>query len=99
MMRSLDYRRVPGAVKKVYFKSSDPEEEAEFRKMFESLTADSAVVSNRRIDVWGRKLAVAESTDTVAWFTFADLCGKNLGAADYLEVTKTWGTIFVDGIP
>ena len=94
-----DYRRVPGAVKKVYFSSSDPADEAEFRKMFDSLTSDSPVVSNRKIDVWGRKLAVAESNDKVAWFTFQDLCGKNLGAADYLEVTKTWGTIFIDGIP
>lgn len=83
----------------MYFKSSDEVEAAEFRKIFESITAPDPVISNRNIDVWGRKLAVAESNDKVAWFTFADLCGKNLGAADYLEVTKTWGTIFLEGIP
>ncbi|KAL7410944.1 AFG1-like ATPase-domain-containing protein [Mrakia frigida] len=94
-----DYRRVPGAVKKVYFSSSDPVERDEFRKMFESHTARGTIVYNRKIDVWGRQLTVPESTQNVAWFTFDDLCGKNLGAADYLEVTKKFGTVFLEGIP
>jgi len=67
--------------------------------MFESHTAKGAIVHNRKIDVWGRQLTVPESTKNVAWFTFGNLCGKNLGAADYLEVTKTFGTIFLEGIP
>ncbi|CDZ98687.1 Predicted ATPase [Phaffia rhodozyma] len=93
-----DYRRVPGALNKVYFDSSSPSDTAEFRKMFESQTSEDLVIPDRKIDVWGRKLVVKESSEKVAWFRFKDLCGKNLGAADYLEVTKQFGTIFLGGV-
>lgn len=32
-------------------------------------------------------------------FTFHDLCENPLSAADYLEVTKTYGTLFVTDVP
>lgn len=66
--------------------------------MFDSLTTDELVIPDRTIDVWGRKLVVKESSESVAWFRFEDLCGKNLGAADYLEVTKQFGGIFLEGV-
>lgn len=71
----------------------------EFRKMFESLASNLDIVQGRPIDVWGRKLVVPESTESVAWFAFDDLCARNLGAADYLEVTKKFSTIFVENAP
>lgn len=42
---------------------------------------------------------VPESSGSVAKFTFADLCNKPLSAADYLEVTAKFGTMFVEDIP
>ncbi|KAG8844529.1 hypothetical protein FRB91_002561, partial [Serendipita sp. 411] len=39
------------------------------------------------------------SSDNIAKFTFAELCGKPLSAADYLEVTKQFGTVFVLDVP
>jgi predicted ATPase len=95
-----DYRKVPGAVKKVYFDSTPSTHESrEFRKLFNAYSSTSPLVENRRIDVWGRKLTVPESNETVALFGFNDLCGKSLGAADYLEVTKTFPIIFVEDVP
>ena len=35
----------------------------------------------------------------MAKFRFADLCDKPLSAADYLEVTKNFGTVFLLDIP
>ena len=35
----------------------------------------------------------------MAKFHFNDLCGKPMSAADYLEITKTFGTIFVLDVP
>ena len=40
-----------------------------------------------------------ESSSTVAKFGFVDLCGKPMSAADYLEITKNFGTIFVMDVP
>ena len=49
--------------------------------------------------VWGREILVPESTDSVAKFNFLDLCGKPMSAADYIEITKNFGTIFVTDVP
>ena len=56
-------------------------------------------VSNRKIPLWGRELVVPESDDGVARFSFEDLCDRPLSAADYLEVTGHFATVFVEGIP
>lgn len=52
------------------------------------------------MNVWGHKLRIPESTSTgIARFNFDDLCGKPLGAADYLEITHKFPTLFVTDIP
>lgn len=40
-----------------------------------------------------------ESSSKVAKFNFHDLCGNALSAADYLEITKTFETVFVTDVP
>lgn len=35
----------------------------------------------------------------MARFKFDDLCNKPLSAADYLEVTGQFGTVFVEDVP
>ena len=71
-------------------------------KLFTSLaSADplDPVVTNRELHTWGRTIAVPESTSKVAKFKFDDLCGKPLSAADYIEITKTFGTVFLLDVP
>jgi protein AFG1 len=57
------------------------------------------VIFDRKLPLWGRQLVVPESSGSVAKFKFADLCDKPLSAADYLEVTHNFGTVFVEDIP
>lgn len=97
----LDYRRIPRALSKVYYHPLSPENSREVSKIFKSLTSDPSdpLVTNRPLKIWGRTLLVPESTTKVAKFRFDDLCGRPLSAADYLEVTKTFGTVFVLDIP
>lgn len=54
---------------------------------------------NRKFPLWGRELTIPESSGSIARFSFAELCNKPLSAADYLEVTDRFGTVFVEGIP
>ena len=70
-----------------------------FTSLAESDPVCTDIVSNRKLPLWGRTLTVPESSGSVARFTFADLCNKPLSAADYLEVTSTFGTVFVEDIP
>jgi len=57
------------------------------------------VVENRPITTWGRTLHVPLSTSNIARFSFEDICGRPLSAADYLEVTKQFGTLFITDVP
>jgi len=97
-----DYRRIPRALSKVYYDPLTAENEQEVNKIFDSLTADNPadpVVLNRKIVTWGRELNVPASTSKVAKFDFQELCDQPLSAADYLEITKNFGTLFILNIP
>jgi peroxisome-assembly ATPase len=95
-----DYRKMPRALSNVYFTGLNEENNMEINKVFSALTDhDGPVVQNRELDIWGRKLKIPESSDNIAKFTFAELCSKPLSAADYLEVTKRFGTVFVLDVP
>lgn len=97
-----DYRRVPRALSHVYYDPLTPENQSEVNKIFKSLTSQELhdpPIRNRVLNTWGRKLLVPESTSKVAKFNFQDLCGQPLSAADYLEVTKTFGTVFLLNVP
>lgn len=70
-----------------------------FHSMAESDPVSNVILANRKIPIWGRELVVPESSGSVARFTFADLCNKPLSAADYIEVTNTFKTVFVEDVP
>ncbi|KAI9574798.1 ATPase [Boletus coccyginus] len=97
--------RIPRALSHVYYHPLTPENEAEINKIFDSLTSPSSsdinpdpVVANRPLSTFGRTLHVPLSTSRVARFTFAELCDRPLSAADYLEITNTFGTVFVTDV-
>jgi cell division protein ZapE len=49
--------------------------------------------------VQGRTLTIPRFAEGVARASFADLCTKPLGAADYLALTAAAHTVLIDGIP
>ncbi|KAJ7686089.1 AFG1-like ATPase-domain-containing protein [Mycena rosella] len=92
-----DYRRVARAPSstKPYHHPLSSETAQEMDSIFSSLTEGDKVVRNRKLHIWGRTLLVPASTSTVAKFTFQQLCGSPLSAADYLEITRVFGTVFL----
>ncbi|GAA5931256.1 hypothetical protein JCM10213_000256 [Rhodosporidiobolus nylandii] len=99
----IDYRKRPRELSRVYFHPIDEVNRREMDKLFDSsassLTPGEEVVSDRLLSVWGRPVKVPLSTSKVAKFGFQDLCGSPHSAADYLEITKTFGTIFLTDVP
>ena len=93
-----DYRKIPRALSKVYYHPITPENRLEFDKLFDAMTGGD-IELDRRLKVWGRDLLIPASGNGVARFTFEEFCGNALSAADYLEVTKEFGTIFIEDIP
>jgi cell division protein ZapE len=51
------------------------------------------------LPVKGRVVRVPEAAKGVARFSFAELCGQPLGAADYLRIAHEFHTILIDHIP
>lgn len=47
----------------------------------------------------GRGIPVPQAVGRIARFSFADLCERPLGAADYLEILAHYDTLFVDHVP
>lgn len=93
---------MPRALSHVYYDPLTPETANEIHKIFNALTSSNLSdppLLNRTVESWGRKLVVPESTSTIAKFDFEDLCGQPLSAADYIELTNKFGTIFVLNIP
>lgn len=49
--------------------------------------------------MFGRALEVPESCNGIARFNFEYLCGRPVGAADYIAIARNYHTIFISDIP
>ncbi len=65
---------------------------------FAELT-DGAPGEKMSLSVKGRTLVVPRAARNLAWFGFADLCARPLGAGDYLAIAGRFAAIIVEGIP
>ena len=92
-----DYRldRLRGAP--VTFVPLGPETDAALDAAFVRL-ADGAAAVPLAIAVKGRRLELA-AAGGIARSTFEALCGRALGAADYLEVARQFHTVLLAGVP
>jgi peroxisome-assembly ATPase len=94
-----DYRRVPRALSHAYFSPLDSATHAAIDAQFAVLTEGTPIQEGKTIRLWGRNLTVPRSAGHVAQFSFAELCERALGAADYLEITQRFRTLFVKDVP
>lgn len=60
-----------------------------------------ATVAQDSLKVKGHTVIIPQAAPhtATARFTFADLCSKPLGAADYTAIIQHYRTIFIDGVP
>jgi protein AFG1 len=98
-INALDYRRVPRTLSHAYFSPLDSTTRAAIDAQFATLTRGFPVQEGKTLRLWGRDLTVPRSAGHVAQFSFAELCGRPLGAADYLELTQRFRTLFVTDVP
>ncbi|KAL2318088.1 hypothetical protein Fmac_031964 [Flemingia macrophylla] len=100
----IDYRRFiaqKSENKVQYFWPIEMEAVNEFEKKWHDVTGSlGGRIFSKTISVmFGRTLEVPESCDGVARFTFDYLCGRPLGAADYIAVAENFHTVFIYDIP
>lgn len=97
-----DYRLVQKKLSKnavqVYFVGKD--QYRAFDKLFYDLVGGSSLAPTS-LKTQGRHVTIPLSSmnKCIARFSFADLCKKALGAADYLVIGQQFHTVFVENVP
>ena len=54
---------------------------------------------HKALDVAGRKLDIARAAGGTVWLSFAELCERPLGAADYRAIARAFHTAILEDIP
>ena len=93
-----DYRLARLRGRRVYHYPLGEAARAALAHAFAALT-DGAAGEPATLRVKGRALSVPRAAGAVAWFGFADLCARPLGAVDYLAIAERFAAVVVDGIP
>ena len=93
-----DYRRDRLEQMPVYLAPLDDEARIAFEDAWQTATSGRDI-SAVTLTVKGRDIFVPRASGTCARFTFDDLCGRPLGARDYLALAARFDTVFIEDIP
>jgi len=94
----LDYRRQGDDALAVYHTPLGPAAAKALDQAFGRLT-DGAKGDPVALTVKGRKLKLPQAADGVVRAGFADVCGRALGAADYLAIARRFHTLVLNDVP
>jgi cell division protein ZapE len=94
----VDYRLEAMRGMTVYATPLGPDTEAELEDDFRRLTV-GAEPRPDRFTVQGRDVEIARAAEGAAMASFADLCEKPLGPADFLAIASRYHTVVLSGIP
>lgn len=93
-----DYRTEQITAETFYVTPLGTAADREVDRLWRELT-DGAKEESRALMVNGRKLDVPRAARGAARFTFAELCGRPLGPADYVALAEAFHTIVVEHVP
>jgi len=95
-----DYRKIPRPPSGVYHQPLDQAALTHADHWFKFLgDFEASPPCPRELSVWGRPITVPLASGSCARFTFQELIGTPTGAADYLELTKTFSAFIVTDVP
>ncbi len=95
-----DYRKIPRPPSGVYHHPLDKSAVTHAHKWFRFLGDFKTNPPHRAIhQVWGRDIEVPRASGDAAMFTFDELIGKAKGAADYIELCRTYHAFIVTDVP
>ena len=93
-----DYRKSKENQNDRYFFPLNKESNFKMNKFFRIISKDKKKTT-QSLDIKGREFLIKEFYEGVVRFTFKELCDKNLGAEDYLEIIKVSKFMAIDQIP
>ncbi len=93
-----DYRKSKENQNDRYFFPLNQESNFKMNKFFRIISKDRKKTV-KSLDIKGREFLIKEFYEGVVRFTFNELCDKNLGAGDYLEIVKASKFMVIEKIP
>ncbi|KAI3334793.1 AFG1-like ATPase [Ustulina deusta] len=95
-----DYRKIPRPPSGVYHTPLDSHAASHVEKWFRFLgDPENPEPHPETQKVWGREIYVPRVSGRCAWFTFQELIGRATGAADYLELMRSYDAFIVSDVP
>ncbi|KAJ1292677.1 hypothetical protein BS78_01G008300 [Paspalum vaginatum] len=99
-----DYRRLiptEGSSQVHYFWPVTPDTHSMYEAMWLDVTNQTGEnIASVTIPVmFGRSIEIPQSCNGVAKFDFEYLCGRPVGAADYIAIARNYHTVFISEIP
>ncbi|XP_051908920.1 lactation elevated protein 1 homolog B-like isoform X1 [Hippocampus zosterae] len=97
----VDYRRLrETGTGKRYFLTGEPGADVVLDAMFDKLAfTQKSSTGPKVLTVLGREVMLEKTCGSVADCTFHELCGRSLGASDYLEMARLFDTVFIRHVP
>ncbi len=93
-----DYRKSKENQNDRYFFPLNKESNFKMNKLFRIISKNKKKTTHS-LNIKGRKFLIKEFYEGVVRLTFDELCDKNLGAEDYLEIAKVSKFVVIDNIP
>lgn len=95
-----DYRKVPRPPSGVFHHPLDKAAANHAEKWFRFLgDFDNDPPHRATQSVWGRTIEVPRVSGTAAMFTFDELIGRATGAADFLELVRSYEAFIITDVP
>ena len=93
-----DYRKSKENQNERYFSPLNQESNFKMNKFFRTISKDRKKTT-QSLNIKGREFLIEEFYEGIVRLTFNELCDKNLGAEDYLEIVKVSKFLVIDQIP
>ncbi len=93
-----DYRKFKSNIKNRFFYPLNEESNFKINQMFRRLTKGKKH-EVKKLNINGREFIIKNYFDKIARFDFTDLCDKNIGSEDYIEITKFCKLVVIENIP
>lgn len=94
-----DYRKLPRPPSGVYHHPLDLAAKSHADKWFRFLGDATDPPHTTTITVWGRDVSIPSVSGKCARFTFNELIGRATGAADYIEMMRSYDAFVVTDVP
>lgn len=95
-----DYRKIPRPPSGVYHHPLDVAAKSHVDKWYRFLGRfDEDPPHQEKQHVWGREIKIPSVSGSCACFTFQELIGRATGAADYLELMRSYDAFIVTDVP